>query len=241
MLVLNEADRLPRSLAPLKAFAEVVILDSGSTDGSLDICARHGAVIHRGEWEGFGVMRRRLFDLASQPWIFWLDADEVVTNELLTELERINWDAPLFDAFEVNRIVRFEDRWIRHGDWFPDWNLRIFRRDGWSMEPRSVHESVNVTGSRGRIQGLLEHHTYRDWNDLARRSRRYARLWADEMAGKGKRVSPLSPHAHAAWRLFRGFVLKRGFLDGILGWRIALANAREVFWKYSLLRQDSIS
>lgn len=236
MLVLNEADRLPRTLGRLERFAEIVVLDSGSTDGSLEICTQHRALVHRGRWKGFGLMRRELFSYASQPWVFWLDADEVVTDDLLAELERMDWDNPPFDGLEVNRIVRFEDRWIRHGDWFPDWNLRLFRRDRWSMEPKSVHESVSVSGRIGRLEGLLEHHTYRDWQDLQTRSQRYARLWASEMAGKGRRVSILAPYLHAAWRLFKGYVLKRGILDGWLGWRIALANAREVLSKYRLLR-----
>lgn len=237
ILVLNEEDRLERCLAGLDDFAEIVVLDSGSTDRSLEICRSRGAVVHQGEWLGFGRMRRRLFSLASQPWIFWLDADEVVRRELADEIRKVFARPVDCDAFAINRMVFFAGRWIRHGEWFPDWNVRLFRCDRWEMEPREVHESVTIKGRTGRLREYLEHHTYRDWNDRERRLRRYAELWARQKAAEGKRTSPLSGPLRSAWRFFRGYVLRRGFLDGSAGFEIALSNAREVALKYRLLRK----
>ena len=237
ILVLNEEDRLERCLAALEEFAEVVALDSGSTDRTLDICRARGVRIQRGEWLGFGRMRRKLFPLASRPWILWLDADEVVRPELVEEI-RLVFSRPLeYDAFEINRMVCFDGRWIEHGDWFPDWNIRLFRSDRWRMEPREVHESISIDGRVGRLRGLLEHHTYRDWDDRNRRMRRYAELWARQKAAEGKKAPCWAGPLRSAWRFFRGYVLKRGFLDGSTGFRIALSNAREVAVKYRLLRK----
>jgi glycosyltransferase involved in cell wall biosynthesis len=236
LLVLNEEDRLERTLAPLGAFYETIVLDSGSTDRSIEICKAHGARVYQEKWQGFGKMRQKLFSLGSQPWIFWLDADEVVRDELVTELRDLFSRPILFDAFMINRMVYFEDRWIRHGDWFPDWTTRLFKANSWSMEPREVHESIRINGSVGRLKGFLEHHTYRNWDDQRRRSQRYATLWANQMANRGDPLPLGTPRVRGCWRFFKGYVLKRGFLDGLLGLRIAFANARETVLKHELLR-----
>ena len=129
MLVKNEADRLVKSLPPLSIFEEVLVYDSGSTDESIDICKKYHAKVIQGEWLGFPGTRKKLFTQASQPWIFWLDADEAVTAELSKELSAINLESSDCEGFEINRKVFFENKWINHGEWFPDWNIRIFRSD----------------------------------------------------------------------------------------------------------------
>jgi glycosyltransferase involved in cell wall biosynthesis len=239
ILVLNEEDRLERCLSSLDPFSEIAVLDSGSSDGSLAICRARGAKIYEKDWQGFGKMRRELFALASQPWVLWLDADEVVSRDLADELQRLFTSPVAFDAFAVNRMVFFEGKWIRHGDWFPDWNIRLFRQGSWTMEEREVHECVRIRGKVGRLGGLIEHYTYRDWADRERRSERYAELWAREKAAKRVRTFPGAPALRGAIRFLKGYILKGGFLDGALGARIALSNAREAALKYKLLRKFS--
>lgn len=236
LLVLNEEDRLERTLAPLNAFHEIIVMDSGSTDRSIEICRAYGAKVYEESWQGFGKMRQKLFSLASQPWIFWLDADEVMRDELVSELKDL-FSRPIpYSAFMVNRMVFFENRWISHGDWFPDWNLRLFKADSWSMEPREVHESIRVRGPVGRLNSLLQHYTYRNWEDQRRRSQRYAALWAEQMAAEGGPPPLGNPLMRGCWRFIKGYILKRGFLDGLLGMKIALANAGETTRKHKLLR-----
>ena len=238
ILCLNEADRLRRCLAPLRDFAEVIVLDSGSTDGSQAICHEMGVILFEGPWLGFAAQRRKLFGLVSQPWILWLDADEVVRPELLEELHHLfAFGAPPKSAYRVNRLVIFENREVHHGNWFPDRCIRLFRSDAWSMTERTVHESVNIRGDIGDLHNLMEHHTYRDWDDLRRRAEKYAALWAKQVAADGRRATPLSGPFRAAWRFFRGYILRLGYLDGVLGYRIAAANAREVALKYRMLRE----
>ena len=152
MLVKNEADRLSRVLPSLALFDEILVFDSGSEDQSIQTCLDAGAKVDEVKWEGFGTTRKKLFSAASSPWIFWIDADEVVTPELADELKALfAGTGPGDRGYEVNRIVRFEDRWIRHGEWFPDWNLRFFRADSWSMEEVAVHERVDLRGRKARI------------------------------------------------------------------------------------------
>jgi glycosyltransferase involved in cell wall biosynthesis len=246
MIVRNEVDRVPATLASLSPggaarFAEVVVLDTGSDDGTIGACRAAGARVETAAWEGFAATRRRSFALATQAWILWLDADELLTDALHDALTR-TFAAGVPAAvggFEINRMVRFEERWVRHGDWFPDWNLRLFRADAWTMEDRRVHESVRVPGRIERLEGVLEHRSFRDWNDLRRRSARYARLWAEQERARGRRSWIGSAALHGAARFVRGYVVHGGALDGWLGLRIALHNAREAWQKHRLLARPA--
>jgi glycosyltransferase involved in cell wall biosynthesis len=230
----NEADRLVQSLPPLRDFAEIAALDSGSTDQSLALLKAAGARTLFHEWDGFVPMRRRLFLSATQPWIFWLDADEVVTGPLLENIKALFADSdPPCAGYLIDRMVYFQGRWIRHGEWFPDWNLRLFRRDAWKMDYRAVHEKVEVNGKVGRLHGLLEHHALRDLADLRQRLLRYAALAAGERTAQGKTPSRLQGALHASTRFLRGYLLRRGFLDGREGFHIAREIARGTFLKYT--------
>lgn len=237
MLVKNEEDRLINSLPPLSIFKEVLIYDSGSTDESINICKKYHARVIQGEWLGFSETRKKLFFQVSQPWIFWLDADEVVTAELSRELRAINFENPHCEGFDLNRKVFFENKWINYGEWFPDWNLRIFRSDSWKMEHRDVHEGIIIKGTSKRLNGLLEHHSYRDWNDRNSRVKRYAELWAQMKFSEG--ISPFAGEgsSRAIWRFFRNYIIRLGFLDGVLGFKISLSIAKEVNLKYKKLHQ----
>jgi glycosyltransferase involved in cell wall biosynthesis len=237
MLVKNEADRLVKSLPPLSIFEEVIVYDSGSTDESIEICKKYHAKVIQGEWLGFPETRKKLFSQASQAWIFWLDADEAVTPELSKELSTINFESSHCEGFEVNRKVYFENKWINHGEWFPDWNIRIFRSDRWQMVNRDVHEGIIIKGTSKRLNGLLEHHTYRDWNDRNSRMNRYAELWAQMKSQQGVSTFAGEGILRAIWRFFRNYILKLGFLDGILGLKISISIAKEVNLKYKKLYQ----
>ena len=237
ILVKNEESNLINSLPALSIFKEVLVYDSGSTDKSLEICEQFGAKVISGEWLGFSESRKKLFSEASQPWIFWLDADEVLTSELASELKSVFSSEIKCQGFEINRMVFFLGKKIRHGEWFPDWNLRIFRADSWRMDDRDVHESVNLRGSRLRLSGLLEHYSYQDWNDRAQRMEHYSNLWAQMKQEQGSKTFSGEGSIRALWRFFRAYILKFGFLDGLIGFKIAISVASEVALKYKKLHQ----
>ncbi len=236
MLCLNEADRLPRTLTHVERFAQWLIYDTGSTDNSIQIAIDAGAQVEEHPWEGFSVTRIKHFQNASQEWILWIDADETITDDLIEELEQLFSNPLEYAAYRINRMIYFDGKWVKHGDWFPDYNVRLFHRDCWSMEERAVHESLEINGKVGTLNSLLEHHSFRSWEDKEQRSARYAELWATMQHEKGKKASPLSPVTRALWKFFRGYFLKNGFMDGRIGWRIALSNAKETHLKYTLLR-----
>ncbi len=236
ILVKNEEENLRRALPPLSLFEEVLVYDSGSTDKSIEICEGFGAKVIRGEWLGFPKSRKKLFSLASQPWIFWLDADEVVTHELAEELKsQFSYDIKV-SGYEINRMVFFLGKWIKHGEWFPDWNLRIFRSQDWQIVDQEVHESVLVFGKVIRLSSHLEHHSYKNWDDRNARINKYSDLWAKMKSSDDRKVAYGEEYLRASWRFFRALILKRGFLDGLIGLKIAISIASEVILKYKKLR-----
>jgi len=239
ILVKNEEVNLRRALPPLAIFEEVLVYDSGSTDKSIEICESYGAKVIRGEWLGFPRSREKLFSLASQPWIFWLDADEVVTHELAEELKSQFADEIKVSGFEMNRMVFFLGKWIRHGEWFPDWNLRIFRSKDWEIVDQEVHESVHIPGKMIRLKSVLVHHSYKDWEDRRTKAENYSNLWAKMKSSNGQTVAFGEEYLRASWRFFRAFFLKRGFIDGVVGFKISISIASEVILKYKKLRLHS--
>lgn len=235
MMCLNEERHMPKVLARVCDFAEWIVLDTGSTDRTAGIAAEMGATVRSAPWQGFSLTRRGHFAMATQPWILWIDADEEVTGELVDELRGLFANGPSHAAYRINRVMFFENRWIRHGDWFPDRVLRLFRADAWSLPVREVHESVEIAGTIGELRSELPHYSYRDWADRERRLLKYAELWAKQEAAKGRRCGPLEGELRAAWRFVRGYFLKTGFMEGRTGLRIALSCAREVREKYRAL------
>jgi glycosyltransferase involved in cell wall biosynthesis len=235
MMCLNEAWHLSRNLSEVSSFAEWIVLDTGSTDETIQIAAESGACVRSVPWMGFSETRRLHFAMATQPWILWIDADEEVTAELVSELRELFIQEPVHDAYRVNRIMFFEGKWIRRGEWYPDRVTRLFKADCWLLEPRSVHESVMIRGSVGELHGELPHFSYRDWNDRNQRIRKYASLWARQELDRGRDTFKAEAVGRAIWRFFRAGILRKGFLDGRLGFQIAHSCAMEVHLKYLAL------
>lgn len=236
MMCLNEERHMPKVLARVGDFVEWIVLDTGSTDSTAEIAAEMGATVRSAPWQGFSLTRRGHFAMASQPWILWIDADEEVTGELVDELRALFAKGPEHDAYRINRVMFFDGKWIRRGDWYPDRVLRLFRADAWTLPVREVHESVEINGTIGELKSELPHYSYRDWADRNRRLMSYAKLWAKQEAAKGRRCKPLEGELRAAWRFIRGYLFKGGILEGATGRRIAISCAREVLEKYRALK-----
>jgi hypothetical protein len=158
---------------------------------------------------------------------------------LREEVARLKKDGAAADCagYSMPRCVRYEGRWIRHGDWYPDRLTRLFRRDRAKFSGGKVHERLDVIGRVEPLQGELHHYSFRDAADHRARGEKYARLWAESQHEASRGAGPLDPLLHATFRWVRGYVLKGGFLDGAQGWRIAKISAREAGLKYRLLRE----
>jgi glycosyltransferase involved in cell wall biosynthesis len=243
LITLNEERNLPRcltSVAPL--VDEILVVDSGSTDSTVDLAARFGARVVRQDWLGYVGQKNFAIGQALHEWVLSIDADEEISPELAASITRVKADpasvapdAP--NGYQVSRIVYYHGRWIRHGDWYPDRLVRLFRRDGARFSGGHVHEKLELPGEHPILPGHLHHFTYENDDDRTRRCAHYAALWARSAREEHRGAAIWSAPLHGLARFAKGFILKRGFLDGPVGWDIAAGNAREAWLKYELLRK----
>lgn len=238
----NEAANIARCLNSVRGLSEdVLVVDGGSTDATREIARDCGARVVEHLWKGFADQKNFALQQCRHDWVLTLDADEELSPELYVELEKLRfrlpelWVRDRVGAWAMPRRVRYEGRWICHGDWNPDFVVRLFRREGTSYEG-VVHESVRHEGETRRLKNLIFHYSYRDLEDHLARLEKYSTLWAQSKVAQGKRVGALAPSLRALWRFLRGYLLKAGFLDGKLGLRIALLGASETRLKYQKLR-----
>ena len=240
IITLNEEQNLPRCLASCAGLAdEIVVLDSGSSDATERIAREAGARWEVMAWQGYVAQKNRLLDMARNDWVFSIDADEEISPQLRKEILRIKSGEPgdRISGYSIPRCVFHEGRWIRHGNWYPDRLVRLFRRHRARFAGAKVHERLEIDGKIVRLRGELNHYSFRDAADHWNRCRKYAKLWAESRHAEGRTAGPLTPGIRAATRWFRGYFIKAGFLDGLHGLQIANVCAREVFLKYKLLRE----
>jgi glycosyltransferase involved in cell wall biosynthesis len=241
LITLNEEQNLPRCLKSCADLAdEIVVLDSGSADATEKIAREFGARFERQDWLGYVGQKNKALSLASHEWIFSLDADEELSLQLRDEIRLLKDAGEVggdVSGFDMPRCVFYEGRWIRHGDWYPDRLVRWFRRDRAKFSGGKVHERLEIRGRIVSLRGELHHYSFRDAADHRARGEQYARLWAQEKFEAGQGAGPFAPVFHAAFRWLRGYILRRGFLDGAQGRRIAALCARETHLKYRLLRE----
>ncbi len=243
LITLNEERDLPRCLSSVASLVdEIVVVDSGSSDRTAEIAGKFGARVIRQAWLGYVDQTNSALGQAAHPWVFSIDADEEISPELAAAVARVKAD-PAADepgapnGYQVSRMVFYDGRWIRHGDWYPDRLVRLFRRAEGRFTGGRVHEKLELPGAHPILPGHLHHFTYDHALDRAERCARYAALWAETAHEAGRKARAWSGPLHAAVRFARGYFLKRGFLDGAIGLEIAAGNAREVRLKYKLLRK----
>jgi glycosyltransferase involved in cell wall biosynthesis len=220
------------------AFAdEIVVVDTGSTDRTVEVARSYTDRIYRTEWQGFGRTKNYALDQTTGHWVFSLDTDERIPPALKDEILAVVRAGGPLAAYRVPRKNYFAGRWIRHLGWYPDYVLRLFRRGAGRFGEREVHEEVVVSGKVGHLQTPLEHYSYNSVTEYRARNERYARLAAREMAKNGRRPLP----GELAWRPFFTFLklyfLRRGFLEGALGFTLARLASRYTFLKYYYLRE----
>jgi glycosyltransferase involved in cell wall biosynthesis len=223
------------------AFAdEIVLVDSGSRDRTLEIARARGAkVIETTDWPGFGAQKNRALDHATRDWVFSLDADERVTPELRAEIEALVNGAATHDAYEAARLSSYCGRYMRHGGWWPDHVTRLFRRGKARFSDDLVHERLVVDGSTGRLKGHLLHEAFEDFEEVLRKVDQYSSANARMMHARGKRGSLASAVLHGGWAFVRTYILRAGFLDGRHGFMLAVSNAEGTYYRYlKLMRLD---
>lgn len=236
IITLNEEANIRQCLESVGWADEIIVSDSGSADKTVSICREYGAKVYEDAWHGYGKQKNLCAGRARNEWVLNIDADERITPELKDELQKIAPDSAKAGWF-IARKNYFGARWIRHCGWYPDYNLRLYRKDKGSFNEVRVHEAVTVDGTTGRLKNPLVHLTYRDIPDYFARMQRYSTLAAEELKGRGKRAGVVDIILRPCFTFLKMYVLKLGFLDGAMGLTLSMLYARYTFAKYSKLRE----
>ena len=232
---MNEAAHVADCLASVAFADEWIVVDSGSRDGTAALARERGAtVIDTPDWPGFGAQKNRALDAAHGDWVLAIDADERVTPELAAQIRAVvdGTAGITAEGCTVSRLSSLCGQWMRHGDWFPDPVLRLFRRGRARFSDDIVHERVVCDGAVAPLPGTLLHHSVPTLENLVHKLNRYSTERALQLHRRGKRGSLGKAIGHGAWAFVRSYLLRRGFLDGRLGFVLALSIAEGSFWRY---------
>ena len=238
IITFNEESNIKAACESVAWANEVVVVDSNSTDRTREVAEACGARVITNQWPGFGAQKQFAVDQAKHEWIFSLDADERVSEELRNSIQSLRNARELADGYEIARRTYYQGRWIRGGGWYPDRQLRLFRKSTGRWKQRHIHESVKMDpGARvGRLDGDLLHYTS---PDAAYHNRmigeRYAPLAALQMFEEGRRTSVLGVASAGPAAFIRSLILKGGLRDGFAGFTIASFAAHHAFLKHLML------
>lgn len=237
MIVKNEAQDLAQCLETVKDWAdEIVILDSGSTDNTKAIALEYQAkFFEHTDWQGFGKQRQIAQQYVTGDYVLWLDADERVTPELAQSIQQAVRNDEKNTVYQLGRLSEVFGRKIRHSGWYPDYVVRLYRTDFAAYGDELVHEKVHYPKNAQvkKLKGDLLHFTYKDIHHYLVKSARYAKAWAIQKAGVGKKGSLFQGVTHAVGCFVKMYLLKAGFLDGKQGFLLAVLSAHSTFVKYA--------
>jgi len=234
LVVHNAAVQLPACLASVGFADEIVVVDSGSSDGTAACAERHGARVVQHEWMGFGRQKQFAVGQARNDWVLCLDADERLSPELERSI-RAAVQAPVAPVYRMRRRNRFLGRWLRHGEGYPDWSVRLFdrRTAGWSDEP--VHEKVLYAVTPGSLDGDLLHESAEDLGNYLQKQNRYSSLAAQRLFEQGQSTGALQLVLSPLVRFLKFYILRLGFLDGVAGLIHISIGCVASFMKYAKL------
>ncbi len=236
IITYNEERNLPRAIESLRCADEIVVVDSGSTDRTVELARKLGARVVETVWRGYAKQKNFAAEQASHDWILSLDADESLSEALEAEIWRLKKAGPQFDAYTMPRLARYLGRWIRHSGWHPDRKVRLYDRRKAEWVGDYVHESVRAAGSVGHLESNLLHFTCDSLSEHIKTMDRYTTLAAEQLIEARRQVSWGRLIFEPPWTFFNTYFLKCGFLDGVEGLAIANMAALYNFLKYAKVR-----
>ena len=229
----DEEAAIRRCLESVSWADEIVVVDSGSADRTVEICRQFGAKVQvTVDWLGFGVQKNRALDAASGEWVLSVDADEWLSPALQTEIRGVVVAPGDYAAYRMPRLSSYCGRFMRHSGWWPDPVLRLFRRGRARFSDDLVHERLIVQGTTGALSQPILHESFVDFEEVLDKINRYSSAGAQAMAAKGRKGSLVHAVAHGLWTFLRTYVLSAGFLDGREGFMLAVSNAEGVYYRY---------
>jgi glycosyltransferase involved in cell wall biosynthesis len=234
----NEEDKIAACLASLAWCDEIVVVDSFSTDKTREISQRFTARVYQHPWEGYIAQKNYIRSLAQYPWILFVDADEVVSDDLRAEIEGEFERGPgEIAGYRFPRMVYYLGKWILHGEWYPDIKLRLFLKHRGHSAGQEPHDRVVVDGPVQTLRAPLYHYTYDNLADHILTLNRFSSISASDKFSRGDKFRWRDLFIRPPFRFFKSYFVKRGFLDGRQGFIIALMTAFAVFVKYAKLME----
>jgi glycosyltransferase involved in cell wall biosynthesis len=236
VICFNEEETIAACLESLAWCDEIVVVDSNSTDRTREIARRYTDKLIEQPFLGYVKQKNFALERAAHDWVVSLDADEVLTPELADEIRReLAANDGSIAGYQLDRVTYFLGAWHDAGDWYPDWQLRVFPRSRGHWVGRDPHDRVELDGPTRRLQHRLEHRNYRDLSDQIQTIDRFSRYQARAMFDEGVRFRLIDLLFRPAFRFFKGYVLRRGFSKGLPGFLICVSSAYYVFMKYAKL------
>jgi glycosyltransferase involved in cell wall biosynthesis len=239
IITLNEERKIARAIESLRCCDEILILDSGSTDRTVELAANLGARVIEAGWRGYAGQKNWAAEQATHDWILSLDADEALSEALEAEIWNLKKTGPLYDAYTMPRQAQYLGRWILHSGWYPDRKVRLYDRLKARWVGDFVHESVQPKGRVGHLQGNILHFTCDSLSEHLRTLDRYTTLSAEELVSRKVQVTIWRLIFDPPWTFVKAYVFQRGFLDGFEGLIICYMAAFYTFLKYSKARNMS--
>jgi glycosyltransferase involved in cell wall biosynthesis len=237
LIARNEAANLPRCLDSVAPWCgEIVVVVNDCTDDTVAIARRYGARLYEHAWQGHRDQKNIALGYATQPWILCIDADEEVSPALAASIrEFIRRDDPRFAGAYFARQVYFLGRWIRHGDWYPDWSLRLLRRGRGKWGGSPEHDKMELDGPAAKIAGDLNHYTCPGLREHLQKISYFGDIFLKRQLDRGAHWSAANAISRSLWRFVRAYVFRLGFLDGFRGFYIAYFTSYATFYRHTLL------
>ena len=236
IITLNEERNVARAIESLRCCDEILIVDSGSVDRTVELASNLGVRVIEAGWRGYAGQKNWAAEQATNDWILSLDADEALSEALEAEIWNLKKSGPRYDAYTMPRLARYLGRWILHSGWYPDRKVRLYRRGKAKWVGEFVHESVIVEGRTGHLDSNILHFTCDSLSEHLKTLDKYTTLAAQEIAARRMKVPLSRLIVDPPWTFLKTYFLQRGFLDGLEGVTIAYMAAFYTFLKYSKAR-----
>lgn len=232
IITCNEKDNIQPCLASIDWADEIVVVDSGSDDGTPDICRKHNVRVFTESWKGFARQKNSAIAKTTGQWVLCLDADERITEELREEIETTIGQADAKDGYFLPRKNFFLGKWIKHCGWYPDYTLRLFKNGKGRYAQREVHERIDLAGSTGHLKNPMEHHTYTSISDYITRLDNYTTLAAVELSKENKHYGLRHIVLRPLYTFLHMYLIRLGFLEGYDGLILSGLYSFYTFIKY---------
>lgn len=239
IITLNEERKIVRAIESLRCCDEILILDSGSTDRTVELASNLGVRVIEAGWRGYAGQKNWAAEQATHDWILSLDADEALSEALEAEIWNLKKTGPQCDAYTMPRLAKYLGRWIFHSGWYPDRKVRLYDRRKSRWVGDFVHETVHPKGRLGHLQSNILHFTCDSLSEHLRTLDRYTTLAAEELVSRKLKVPLWKLIFDPPWTFLKAYIVQRGFLDGFEGLVICYMAAFYTFLKYSKARNMS--